>query len=253
MTFSYNLVLALFLFAPGFAAYAGFFAPVRSGQKFYAAPPAPGSITTLAIVTLSALALHAGLAIILQLQLTWAEFGLPTWKVDFEPNIYLVMAPSKAPLSFTSFGIACFFAEIILLTVIGFFAANALAGAKWGQRIWGVALYGWAAGLLAKLEEDDRDYHRWVTAFVLTTLESDGYMFGYEGTMANIYLSPDKEITSISLTNVTAFYVKLGPKSFARKSIPRDQPIPEIFLEKSQISNVAFQVYRSLKADATSP
>ncbi|MGH1558054.1 hypothetical protein ACRAWD_10215 [Caulobacter segnis] len=61
MTFSYNLVLALFLLAPGFAFVAGVYATGRSAIH-EASPPPPNSIMALAMVTGASLVAHTAAA-----------------------------------------------------------------------------------------------------------------------------------------------------------------------------------------------
>lgn len=66
MTFSYNLVLALFLLAPGFAFVAGVYATGRSAIH-EASPPPPNSIMALARVTGGSLVAHTFAAILFML------------------------------------------------------------------------------------------------------------------------------------------------------------------------------------------
>ncbi len=87
MTFSLNLVLGLFLLAPGFAVFAGLYhashiGPVRSP------PPPPGSILALTIVSLGALAAHFLSALVFLAQ-DWAcQTVRHCLTTSFDPNAY---------------------------------------------------------------------------------------------------------------------------------------------------------------------
>ena len=250
MTFSYNLVLALFLLAPGFAAYTGLFFTSQKDGRLHPAPPAPGSIVTLALVTLATLLLHAAWALALCLQAAWVKAGWWHLTVDYDPNIYVdLLAAGKPGFTLNGWGIFSFLASLVVLCVGGFLVTLALmSNAAVEKRLSGL-LYGWAADLVGQMREKDPKYVRVATAFVLTTIEHEGAMFGYEGMLQNMALNPDKEIISISLKDVTAFYVDMKPGEFKRTVLTKTEGIPNIYLEKSQIQNVAFSVYRTFKPD----
>jgi len=252
LTFSYNLVLALFLLAPGFAAFAGLFYSSHQQRHIHPAPPAPTSVLTLALVTLAALALHGAWATILFLQDLWAA-QFQTIAVPFEPNIYVDLlragqsAKSGAPINGGE--IAALLATLIGLSLAGYGLTVAVVSSKWTEARVRPLLYGWADDLVRQINEEEEGYVRLVTAFVLTSIEHEGSMFGYEGLLQNLSLTPDKELRSISLTQVTAFYVKLEPGRFKRIVLPRTKGIPDLYIPKDQIRNVSFTVFRVRDAD----
>lgn len=247
MTFSYNLVLALFLMAPGFAAYAGLFFTTQRDGRLHPAPPAPNSVITLAIVTLAALFLHASWALILFLQGVWADHFC-TFVVPFNPNIYadLLSAGSKTDAATPMGGgeVMVGLWSLLILSVAGYFIVAGLVTSKFAQSRLQGFLYGWAAELVEQIQVEEKGYVRFATAFILTNIEHDGHAFGYEGALLNMALNADKEITSIAMTNVTAFYVKLEAGRFKRIVLPRTAGIPNLYMEKAQIRNVSFQVFR---------
>ena len=77
MIFSYGLVLALFLLAPGLGLYAGLFAGPHLGA-FRPAPPSPGSVLTLGIIVLGALFVHTVWALACAADDAWVTAGLPS-------------------------------------------------------------------------------------------------------------------------------------------------------------------------------
>lgn len=87
MTFSFNLVVGLFLLAPGFAVFAGVYhssnlGPVRSP------PPPPGSILALSIVSIGALIAHFLGAVLFLVQDWGCRASKACFRVDFDPNAY---------------------------------------------------------------------------------------------------------------------------------------------------------------------
>lgn len=247
MTFSYNLVLALFLLAPGFAAFAGLFFSSHNEQRVHPAPPAPTSVLTLALVSLAALALHAVWAAVLFGQTLWTQAGLPHIEVPFEPNIYDVLlnaGHARAP-HLGGGEIAAILLTLTGLSVLGYVVTMAIILSAWGADLTRPFLFGWATSLLKQIDaEKDPAYVRLVTAFVLTNIEGEDALFGYEGLLQNLTLTPEKQITSVTLSQVTAFYVKLAPNHFKRVVLTRTKGIPDLYLPKDQIRNVSFTVFR---------
>lgn len=245
MTFSYNLVLALFLLAPGFAAFAGLFHSSHQVRHIHPAPPAPNSILILALVTLSALGLHAVWAGLMVVQDLWANC-VGYIPVPFEPNAYLVVLETGHALQAgDTLGGAS--VAVVLLTLAGL-SVGGYVLTVWIVRAFEPALrpylYGWAADLVGQLNAEEPGYLRMVTAFVLTDIAHEDAMFGYEGLLSNMTLGPDKEVSSISLEKVSAFYVVLKADQFKRVLLPRPKAIPNLYLAKEQIRNVSFTVYR---------
>lgn len=257
MTFSYNLVLALFLLAPGFAAFAGVFFTAQRDGRLHPAPPAPNSVLTLALVTLSALGLHALWATFLALQHLYVTTGCFSIPVPFEPNIYLDLLRAGAKEGhappITSADIAFALASLVALSVIGYGLTVWIITSRFAEKHLRGYLYGWAGDLVQEIQDGEPDKLRLVTAFVLTKTDHEGVAFGYEGLLRNLTLSADKEIASISLSEVTAFYVEMKPGAFKRVVLPRTSGIPTLYMEKAEIRNVAFQVYQVPESLAEAP
>lgn len=257
MTFSYNLVLALFLLAPGFAAFAGVFFSAQRDGRLHPAPPTPNSVLTLALVTLSSLGLHALWAILLALQHLYVSTGCFSIPVPFEPNIYLDLLRAGAKESqappITGADIAFALASLVALSIIGYGLTVWIITSRFAETHLRGYLYGWAGDLVQEIQDGEPDKLRLVTAFVLTKTDHEGVAFGYEGLLRNLTLSADKEIASISLSEVTAFYVKMKPGAFKRVVLPRTSGIPTLYMEKAEIRNVAFQVYQVPESLADAP
>lgn len=246
MTFSYNLVLALFLLAPGFAAYAGLFFTTHRDDRLHPAPPAPGSVLTLALVTVAALALHSAWAVMLAAQDAWTAAGLPHGRVPFEPNVYVEMlnAGRGDGPGVSGAEVALTLATLLGLSAAGYLATARLVTSRLVEGRLRTFLYGWAAHLIEQLREREAGYVRVATAFVLTKIDHDGLAFGYEGALRNMTLNADKEITSLTLSEVTAFYVKLEAGRFKRTVLAGASRIPTLYLEKGDVRNIAFQIIR---------
>ena len=248
MTFSYNLVLALFLLAPGFAAFAGVFFTAQRDGRLHPAPPTPNSVLTLALVTLSALGLHALWATLLALQHLYVTTGCFYITVPFEPNIYLDLLRADAKEGqvppFASADIAFALASLVALSAIGYGLTVWVITSRFAEAHLRGYLYGWAGDIVQEIQEGEPNKLRLVTAFVLTKTDHEGVAFGYEGLLRNLTLTADKEIASISLSEVTAFYVKMKADAFKRVVLPRTSGIPTLYMEKAEIRNVAFQVYQ---------
>jgi hypothetical protein len=250
LTFSYNLVLALFLLAPGFAAYAGLFVTTQREQRLHPAPPAPGSVLTLALVTLSSLAIHGVWAVVLWLQSVWVAHSDFYLRVPFDPNIYADLlnggracVANRPCAAIGGAEIASGLCNLLLLSALGYLVTCWLMRLNWLEPRLRGFLYGWASGLVHDIQSAPAGKIRLTNAFVLTKTDHDGTAFGYEGILQNMTLNADKEIIALALTDVTAFYLKLKAGQFKRVVLPNTAGIPNIYLERSEIRNVAFQFY----------
>jgi voltage-gated potassium channel Kch len=262
LTFSYNLVLALFLLAPGFAAFAGLFFSSRREPSLHPAPPAPTSVLTLALVTLAALCLHGAWATALAAQDLWSQHH---WHVavPFQPNIYVALLEAgekaqaaggtQSPIATPIGGgdIAAILVTLIAQSLFGFRVTIAIVSSRKAEALLRPYLYGWAAEILPETPEEG--IVNLITAFVVTRMDGTDIAFGYEGSVETLTLGADKEILSIFLTQVTAFYIELEAGKFKRRVLPQTSGIPNLYLSKEEIRNVSFTVLR-LPADLdTSP
>lgn len=238
MTFSYGLVLALLLLAPGFGAYAGLFAGVQSAA-FRPGAPSPTSVLTLGIIVFGALLAHFAWSALCVADDAWAARGGPVL-IRGAPNAYAVLFAGSGSdrRALGDVGVLSFLATTLLLTVASF---TVTARAVRLRRLRPYALrlvYGWLAGLVG--EPSDR---RAVTAFVLTDTEREGAALGYEGVVLNMVVTADKEIAVVVLGEAESFSLRTTAEGVVRRQVPRRAPITQLYLDRSQIRNIAFRVY----------
>jgi hypothetical protein len=239
VTFSYNLLLALFLLAPGFGAYFGLFSATRQG-RYQPSPPAPNSVLTLGVVVLGAMLAHAVLAVIYSAldygvaRDWWRQSPLPYMRGPYEILFSAAVAHSRV----RNADVAVFLCCGIGLTGLSGAAALWVRSGPLREAV-GPLLYGWLGELVAAGIGPDT----YVNAFVLTDIQVDGRYLGYEGVLENLTVSADKEITAVLLKQVETFYVRLDAEAVTRVPIPRERTIPQLYLERSQIKNIAFVPY----------
>jgi len=243
VTLGFNVVLALFVLAPGFAALAGIWVGSQH-ERFRPSAPPPGSILSLSVVTFGALAAHTTLALLMLLRTplvdlgeriqAWIGFGVP-WRM---PNPYVVILALKdgAP---SELDIALTFLLMLLLSVAAFFTAAALVQSDSPQGRNRRLLYGWLADLVEQVSEPNR----YITAFVLTDIEKDGRFLGYEGLVENMTMTNEKQVASILLSDANTFYVSLESEKIGRVDVPRASAIPLLHIAADNIKNIAFQPF----------
>lgn len=238
MTFSFTLVLGLFLLAPGFAIFAAIYHGARLGPVD-SPPPPPGSILALAIVTVGALAAHLAGALAF-----WGQDALcgalACLAVDHEPNVYADLfniALAKAPVSGSE--VVSILATLAVLTAVSFGLTRSVAQAFVGRAGLKGVLYGWLADVAVAEDPDEA-----VLAYVVSDVQEDGTVVGYEGVVANMTTNADKEITSILLTACETFYLRVGASGVVRRKAQRTSPIPQLYLDRTRIKNVAFERVR---------
>ena len=239
MTLSFNLVLALFLLAPGFAVYAGVYLGSQLGP-IKSPPPPAGSILTLALVTVGALAAHLVGAGLSALQPPLCACLPVCVRVPFEPNAYAVLLDATVNDTRVSAG-------ELLLAMATFAAVTALAFVvsmlfvRWAWRWkWFVRLiYGWLAEVGVADSPDEV-----ILAYVLSEVEEKGTVVGYEGIVENILTTADKEITAITLGSCEMFFLRLTATSVTRVKVAKTTPIPHLQLTKDRIQNIAFERVR---------
>lgn len=238
MTFSFTLVLGLFLLAPGFAVFAAIYHGARLGPV-ESPPPPPGSILSLAIVTVGALGAHLVGAGAFFLQ-DWACARATCVAVDYDANLYSALFDIAAARTTVS-GAEAFalFGTLSGLTLLSFLLARGAARRLAGQAGLKGVLYGWLADVAVAEAADEA-----VLAYVVSDVQEDGTVVGYEGVVANMTTNADKEITSILLTACETFYLRVGASGVVRRKAQRTSPIPQLYLDRSRIKNVAFERVR---------
>lgn len=182
MSLGFNVVLALFVLAPGLAVLGGIWLGTQSG-KYLPAPPPPNSLLSLALVAIGALFVHAATALIfaigrlVQVGLLlagqyWRSFG-PLWDV---PNPYVTILGLRDAVPGEG-AIAMILTLFCLQSVLAFALVGHVIRKDVSKGHYTRALYGWLSDLVEKSGRPER----YVTAFVLTGVEKDGRFLGYEG------------------------------------------------------------------------
>lgn len=238
MTFSFTLVLGLFLLAPGFAVFAAIYHGARLGPV-ESPPPPPGSILALAIVTVGALAAHLSGALAFWGQDVLCE-RVRCLAVDHEPNVYAdLFNIARAKSAVTGAEVVAILVSLAVLTAATFALTRSVAQALAGRAGLKGVLYGWLADVAVAEAADEA-----VLAYVVSDVEQDGTVVGYEGVVANLTTNADKEITSILLEGAETFYLRVSQSGVVRRKVNRTSPIPQLYLDRSRIKNVAFERVR---------
>jgi hypothetical protein len=190
---------------------------------------------TLSIIGFSALAAHTGGAIAFSLNDAVCHATSFCIRVPFEPDPYHTLLRAGARhVEIDPPDLAVALASTLALSAAMFGFARPLAETETGRRI----RFGWMADLVESLEGKGR----YTTAFVLSTVTAEGAFLGYEGLVENVAVNSEKEITSLTLLEVSRFIVKLKDGKLERFDVER-QSIERLFIEKSQFYNVALTVF----------
>lgn len=232
MTFSYNLVLALFLLAPGFAFVAGVYATGRSAIH-EASPPPPNSIMALAMVTGGSLVAHAVAAIFFlacHVVSGWTHWSWPT--LDPNPYYQAIHLAGGDGLA-TSSSFAWILSLLTLLCVATYGATRALMNSPIGRsEPVGGALYGW----FWQIEKAQGAY-----AYVLTRFEKDGRTVGYQGFLEYVTLDSEKQISSLVLTHAEPFSLTVQRNGQVHRTpTPRADRKLRVLLTKAEIKNIVY-------------
>lgn len=236
---SLSVILAIVLFlSSGLAAYAGFFIFGGSSQ-FNAAPPRPSSITSLTVVVLGSVLTHALAAFAFELCDVPADTAIFTF--DHSPNPYVLaveLALGQTDISGSSTSYVMLWTAIIpcLSMILAWIAATRLL------KLRSVAsfVYGWMEPIVREAAPDEN----WVVAFVVTKIALGNELVGYEGTVKEVTMDPDKQMTSISLEDVERFLLGKADRSLRRRSPTEEVPkIGNLHIPAERIENVAFTVF----------
>jgi hypothetical protein len=199
------------------------------------APPPPGSILTLSVIGFGALASHALLALALALIDWYASTGAPSIAVPFQPNMYASMVAIGGHTPVAGADIAGILVETTVLSLLVYRLAPLLLDKSATVR---QLRYGWLTDLIEQATPDNR----YTTAFVLSSVQNDGVLLGYEGLVENLAFNSDKEIVAVTLLDVSRFAVHVGSKGVRRSDVRREL-IPRLYIDKNNFKNVALTVY----------
>jgi hypothetical protein len=209
MNLSLSVLATILFLTPGFAGYFGMNLAAR-GRSVRRAAPAPNSLDFLVLVVLCALLAHCVALLAFAIQ----DLACPPGRciaIGFDPDAYanLVRLIRHDEVAFHSSSILYeLFALFILCgaTCLVARAAVAMDMRRGEDSYVAGVLYGW----LAPYGADARGGAAAVTAYVLTKLRGDGFAIGYRGIVNEINLTPDKEISSITLMVVERFALGLA-------------------------------------------
>ncbi len=238
MTFSFTLILGLFLLAPGFAVFAGLYHGSRLGPV-ESPPPPPGSILALSLVTVGSLAAHLVGALTFWAQDSFCS-ARQCWAVDYDPNVYAALfniAIRKAEV--TGLEVVSILTTVGVLTALSFLLVRGVVSWFAGKGGLKGLLYGWLGDLLIAESDDEA-----VLAYVVSDIRQDGTVVGYEGVVANMTTNAEREITSILLTSCETFYLRVTQQGVVRREAQRTSPIDQLYLDRSHIKNIAFERLR---------
>lgn len=251
MSLTFNLILALFLLAPGLGMFAGVYTGGRA--PFRPAPAEPGSIHALALVSIGALLCHAICA--------WLFVGMAAVcssggcvAVSFDPNPYGMIldlreamaadktdAPAVEHLGAS--GVAWLFTSLLLIGFVGFVFGLL---AMWVVNRTGMmraVVYGWADEVLRGADTPAHVF----TAYVLTDTEKDGSLLGYEGSLIDMRQSPSGEIRVVVLKDAEPFVVEIDGFTARRKPVAEGAKSFDLMnvltIEGAQIKNIAFRAF----------
>jgi hypothetical protein len=236
VSLSAGLLVALLILAPGFALHGALFR-FRNRTGIGSAPPQPGSVATLTIIGLGALIAHTIWAIASALNDGYCA-SHACIEVAFEPNVYRTVFQANENLDALNGDDAAWVLSLtLLLTGATYLVASWFVESTFGaSRIRGVQ-YGWLADLVELTEVEGR----FTTAFVVTTAQHSGVALGYEGLLENLTVNSDKEITSISLLDASRFTLKVDE---GKRTDVAGKPIPRLYLHRSNVQNIAFNVFQ---------
>ena len=208
----------------------------RSRTGIGSAPPQPGSVVAISVIGFGALVVHVGWAFLSAVNDAWCEAS-ECLTVSFEPNVYKTLFAAGDTLTKLSASDATWvLVATLLLTIGAYLIASGFETTSFGrERLRGLQ-YGWLADLVELAEVEGR----FTTAFVVTTATHDGAALGYEGFLENLAVNADKEITSLTLLDVSRFTLNIKE---ARRTDIDARLIPRLYLPRSSIQNVAFNVF----------
>lgn len=250
MSFTFNLILALFLLAPGLGMFAGVYTGGR--RPFRPAAAEPGSIHALALVSIGALLCHALCA--------WLFVGMDAYcgvwtcaSVSYNPNPYEIILELRETMAagrgaavpvLSPGGVAWLFTSLLLIGFVGFMIGLASIALVSKTGFMRSTVYGWVDELLSGADTKAHVF----TAFVLTDTEYDGALLGYEGSLIDLRQSPSGEIRVLVLKDAEPFVVQMKEDSARRQKEPLEagklkKTIGVLTIEGSHIKNIAFRSY----------
>jgi hypothetical protein len=188
---------------------------------------------------------HLAGALVFWLQDAWCQ-RLPHLHVEYEANVYTALfnvALGKISVSGTE--VVAILVTLVALTGLVFMSSRYAVSSFVGDAGLKGMLYGWLAEV--DVANDPREA---VLAYVVSDIQEDGTIVGYEGVVANMTTNTEKEITSILLDSCEIFYLRVTTRGVSRRKADRDSSIGQLYLDRSHIRNVAFELVKFEDSDA---
>jgi hypothetical protein len=255
VTLSAGVLLALLVLAPGFAFYLSLFGH-NASERCRVEFESPNAIVPTAFIGLGAVIGHGLWAIVCIGNEWWTGAGLLSFSALSNNTIYELVGCVGAGRSATA-SLHCLEAldngerEVLTLlssiVAIVFLTLAASRGLRWLARDQLDQLkYGWVANIM----KEARVSGRYVAAFVLSNVESDGTFLGYQGRVDALNLDARKEISSISILLVGRYVVTPSKRGVRSISVKR-RLIPHLHIDRANIRNVALFVPPGVERDVT--
>ncbi len=250
MTYSFGLIWAVLLLAPGLAVYAAVFAG-GGGSVIRATPPAPNSLSTIGIVVGSAAIGHFLWAMVSVVHAKVCQVAACPIALGFDPDPYgLAIGLVSNRIALSSPMLLYLMAQAAALTALAFLGVRRAMRTARVRSLTRGFLYGHLAGLVVEI-----DLHPplAMTAFVLTKIRVEALTVGYEGLVESLALGTGKTIDAIALVSVEKFVVRLGRSGFRRGHYGSGEPISRLVIERAEIENIAFNQYAMPEASQAVP
>ena len=239
MSVSYNLLLALLLLAPGFGVYAGIYLGSQTGRIQFP-PPAPGSVFTLAIVTIGSVAAHLVGVLIFAAEERICAITSACIATHWEPNAYRVLLVASQPNGARGpEQIAAVLMVLVVLTALAFVLAYLVTEGLTRLKTFRGLIYGWLAE--TAVAEDRNEI---VVAYILSDVEAEGTTVGYSGAIHNLKINADKEITTIVLSDCEVFYLRVDKRGVRQYDAAGYEVLSRLYLERARIKNINFERVR---------
>jgi hypothetical protein len=223
-------VLVTALLLPGIVAAKAFYQAAQTREVEPAVPPLT-SVDGIAQVGLFSVAVHATYVVMLMIARgrSW-----PEWMADIPTaNPYVAMLSPPANLE----TIYALIAGLLLLCMLAL-VLGAGAGRLMMWRGEAAIFYGPMAEVLAKTGSG-KDF---IIAYVLTTIEQEGALIGYQGTVVSLLRDADRFPAKVVLKDASVFRLVMAEGRPLRREA--GETIDWIALAADQWRNIAFKVFK---------
>lgn len=233
-------ILTAALLLPGIIA-ARFFYFAGETREFEVPVPPLSSANGIALVGGFSVGVHALYVLILKLAAQLPPFiPLPL------ANPYLLFVESTE--------LSALDAAWVLFSGLAFLAIMAvITGFLTGRAALAIAGKSRFYGPLSDIVESAKGDDKFITAYVLSKIQNDERLIGYQGTVDSLYRDGDRFPSKVVLKDVVPFYLRFGESAPERDEA--DQLIDWLVLSADDWHNIAFRVYQLVEEtpDGASP